>query len=412
MDGEVIGVKGNQRPKDGEANIERKKDGKRNRETHAEHKDGKQNLLGYSTEEESSNEVEKPFVGMVFESEEAARKYYDAYARHGGFSTHVGQYSRAKPDGPIVSWDFSCSREVFKRKNVESCNAVLRIERKNTENWIVTKFVEDHNHSVAGPSKVHYLRPRRHFAGASKNVVEIPDSQADAMVSMDGNHDALKYAEEGAVAVETYDAASSALREGSRKIAIMKKHVAKVRPPTALASGNPNDDSNKKTPSTTSDTGWPWQDAMPYNINLNDVGVPIGDLNQPTMTSVAINRDASFADNTVVYTCFKSMTWMIESKNPANKVAVINLKLQDYGKSPAGETEVQFRLTRVTLEPMLKSMAYINQQLSMPANRVAVINLKLQDTKTTSGETEVKFQVSRDALGSMLRSMAYIHEQL
>lgn len=31
---------------------------------------------------------------------------------------------------------------------------------------------------------------------------------------------------------------------------------------------------------------------------------------------------------------------------------------------------------------------------------------------TTTGETEVKFQVSRDTLGSMLRSMAYIREQL
>ncbi|XP_048428686.1 protein FAR1-RELATED SEQUENCE 3 [Pyrus x bretschneideri] len=81
-------------------------------------------------------------------------------------------------------------------------------------------------------------------------------------------------------------------------------------------------------------------------------------------------------------------------------------ELQDYGKNPAGEKEVQFRLTRVTLEPMLRLMAYVSQQLSAPANRVAVINLKLQDTKTTSGETEVKFQVSRDTLGSMLRSMA------
>lgn len=37
---------------------------------------------------------------------------------------------------------------------------------------------------------------------------------------------------------------------------------------------------------------------------------------------------------------------------------------------------------------------------------------QLQDTNTTSGETEVKFQVSRDTLDSMLRSMAYIREQL
>ena len=53
------------------------------------------------------------------------------------------------------------------------------------------------------------------------------------------------------------------------------------------------------------------------------------------------------------------------------------LQLQDYGKNPSGETEVQFRLTRVTLEPMLRSMAYISQQLSTPANKVAVINLKV-----------------------------------
>lgn len=38
--------------------------------------------------------------------------------------------------------------------------------------------------------------------------------------------------------------------------------------------------------------------------------------------------------------------------------------------------------------------------------------VQLQDTDTTSGESEVKFQVSRDTLGAMLRSMAYIREQL
>lgn len=38
--------------------------------------------------------------------------------------------------------------------------------------------------------------------------------------------------------------------------------------------------------------------------------------------------------------------------------------------------------------------------------------LQLQDTETTTGESEVKFQVSRDTLGAMLRSMAYIREQL
>lgn len=108
------------------------------------------------------------------------------------------------------------------------------------------------------------------------------------------------------------------------------------------------------------------------------------------------------------------MTWVMENRSSTtgNRVAVINLKLQDYGKTPSTELEVKFQLSRVTLEPMLRSMAYISEQLSTPANRVAVINLKLQDTETTTGESEVKFQVSRDTLGAMLRSMAYIREQL
>jgi hypothetical protein len=36
---------------------------------------------------------------------------------------------------------------------------------------------------------------------------------------------------------------------------------------------------------------------------------------------------------------------------------------------------------------------------------------QLEDAQA-SGESEVKFQVSRDALGAVLRSMAYIREQL
>ncbi|KAL0429496.1 UNVERIFIED_CONTAM: protein FAR1-RELATED SEQUENCE 3 [Sesamum radiatum] len=668
--------------------------------------DGEENLTENSSVGGMSNEVddrsEKPYVGMEFESEEAAKNLYDAYARRVGFSTHVGQYIRTKPDGPIVSWEFACSREVFKRKNVESCNAMLRIDRKDPDIWVVTKFVEDHNHSTVSPSKVHYLRPRRHFAGTTKSVPETADNQNDIMVSVDGNHvfydpnpvvvmplqfiqpssrrrtlgrdaqnlltyfrkmqaenpgfyyaiqlddenrlsnvfwadarsrtayshfgdavvfdtmyrpnqfqkqwapvyfrdtffaalssnhgvssffdgyvnqqttipmffkqyeralenslereieadcdtmcttpvlktpspmeqqaanlytkkvfakfqeelvetfvytankidgdgtvskfrvakyehdhkayivmldvsgmnascscqmfeysgvlcrhiltvftvtnvltipshyilkrwtrnartslsdeqeidmqcmesltvrfnnlcrEAIKFAEVGAIAAETYNAAMDVLQEGARKISMVKKNVTKIKSPSSQGSGSFQDNSSKKASVSIPDTVpslWPWQDAAQNRFNINDAGPPVADLKHPTMAPIAINRDGSLADNSVVLTCFKSMTWVIENKSSASKVAVINLKLHDYGKTPSGETEVQFRLTRVTLEPMLKSMAYISQQLSTPANRVAVINLKLQDTKTTSGEAEVKFQVSRDTLGSML----------
>ncbi|PQQ11368.1 protein FAR1-RELATED SEQUENCE 3-like [Prunus yedoensis var. nudiflora] len=73
---------------------------------------------------------------------------------------------------------------------------------------------------------------------------------------------------------------------------------------------------------------WPWQEALPHRFNLNDGGVPVADLNQPSMAPVSIHPDGAHPDNTVVLTCFKSMAWIIENKNStsAGKVAVINLK--------------------------------------------------------------------------------------
>ncbi|KAL2971682.1 hypothetical protein AAZX31_15G209200 [Glycine max] len=194
----------------------------------------------------------------------------------------------------------------------------------------------------------------------------------------------------------------NALREGAKRVGIMKKNVAKVTPPNTQGNGSCLKDHSKNSPSSISDvipSLWPWQDSVSHHFNLNDLGLPVTDLNTPSM---------------VVLTCFKSMTWIISNKNSSSssKIAVINMKLQDYGKGPLGETEVQFRVTRVTLEPMLRSMTYISQQLNAPVNRVAIINLRLQDTKTTTGQTELKFQVSRDTLGSMLRSVTYIQEQL
>ncbi|CAL5354783.1 hypothetical protein CsSME_00043209 [Camellia sinensis var. sinensis] len=147
MDVEVVEVDGGKRENNGRANIS----------TNTGEKLGR---AGISFDREALNqdddEYTKPYVAMEFESEEAAKTLYDAYARHVGFSTNVGQYSRNKLDGPIITWDFACSRAIFQRKNVESCNAMLRIERKDQDSWVVTKFVEDHNHSTS-ISKVHYL---------------------------------------------------------------------------------------------------------------------------------------------------------------------------------------------------------------------------------------------------------------
>ncbi|XP_047317751.1 protein FAR1-RELATED SEQUENCE 3-like [Impatiens glandulifera] len=230
--------------------------------------------------------------------------------------------------------------------------------------------------------------------------------------------EAIKYAEEGAIAPETFTAALEALREGAKKVAIAKKTVTKVTSPGSQVSAISYDD--KRSSNANQDMTpllWPQQDEVTRRLNLNDANVPVqsvADLNLPRMSPVSLQRDDGHSDNMAALLCLKSMTWVMENKNsaPANRVAVISLKLHDYRRALPGESEVKFQLSKITLEPMLKNMAYINKQLSTPGNRVAVINLKLQDTETTSGDSEVRFQVSRDTLGAMLRSMAYIRGQL
>ncbi|KAI5327076.1 hypothetical protein L3X38_026472 [Prunus dulcis] len=230
--------------------------------------------------------------------------------------------------------------------------------------------------------------------------------------------EAIKYAEDGATTTETFIAAMTALRDGGKKVSVVKKNVAKVAPPNSQVSVTGYDDrKNSTSMSDMTPLLWPRQDEVMKRFNLNDAGAPaqtVSDLNLPRMAPVSLHRDDGTPENMVVLPCLKSMTWVMENKNsaPGNRVAVINLKLQDYSRTISTESEVKFQLSRVSLEPMLRSMAYISDQLSTPANKVAVINLKLQDAETTSGESEVKFQVSRDTLGAMLRSMAYIREQL
>ncbi|KAK2377488.1 protein FAR1-RELATED SEQUENCE [Trifolium repens] len=284
--------------------------------------------------------------------------------------------------------------------------------------------------------------------------------------------EAIRYAEDGAVAIETYDAAMGALKDGGKKIAVTKKNIAKVSTTNHRVSGNAGTD--KKTHASTSDTStspllWPPNDET-TGFNLNDAGAPVqpvADLNLPQTTPtpkrvdvpppvhrqrvdgpspvphqrddgprpvprrrvdglspmprqrddspppVPLQQDDGTTENMVAIPCLKSMTWVMENKtsSPETKVAVINLKLQDYSKFPSPEYEVKFHLSRGTVGPVLQSMAEVSEQLSTTANKVAVINLKLEDAQA-SGESEVKFQVSRDALGAVLRSMAYIREQL
>ncbi|KAL7138196.1 hypothetical protein ABFS83_10G147900 [Erythranthe nasuta] len=123
-------------------------------------------------------------------------------------------------------------------------------------------------------------------------------------------------------------------------------------------------------------------DPVPQ-FNGDNNGVPMSiNAERNTVCFPQLNVQNNFVSPEIlgVLPRVKSMTWAVENKSavPANRVAIIALKLQDYTKSPSNETEVKFQLTKDTLEAVLRSMAYINEQLSQSVGSSSVPMQKKQ----------------------------------
>lgn len=101
----------------------------------------------------------EPYEGMLFESEDAARAYYDEYAGRTGFATRILSSRKSERDGSIISRGLGCrgipdnhrSDTVLNEKGEkrrESCTAMIVVKRDKPGTWIVRKFVRDHNHPL------------------------------------------------------------------------------------------------------------------------------------------------------------------------------------------------------------------------------------------------------------------------
>ncbi|CAN6541355.1 unnamed protein product [Malus baccata var. baccata] len=145
-------------------------------------------LEHYIPEGDSSLE---PCEGMEFESEEAAKAFYNSYARRIGFSTRVSMSRRSRRDGAIIQRSFVCAKEGFrvnkngkcgsdcdgraKRPRAETrvgCKATLVIKIHDSGRWVVSAFVKEHNHELVPPDKVHSLRSHRHVSGSAKSLID------------------------------------------------------------------------------------------------------------------------------------------------------------------------------------------------------------------------------------------------
>lgn len=106
--------------------------------------------------------VQEPVVGMEFDSENAAKEFYDEYARRKGFIMRVDQCRRSEVDKRILSRRLSCNKQGFYVKmrdrfgparkprpsTREGCKAMMLVKVNKSGKWVVTRFVNEHSHPL------------------------------------------------------------------------------------------------------------------------------------------------------------------------------------------------------------------------------------------------------------------------
>lgn len=127
--------------------------------------------------------VLEPYVGMEFESEEAAKEFYDEYARRVGFIMRIDQCRRSEVDKRILSRRLSCNKQGHYVKHREEmgparkprastrqgCKAMVLVKISKSGKWVVTRFEKDHTHPL-----VVSTRPSRNSVdGKDRRIQEL-----------------------------------------------------------------------------------------------------------------------------------------------------------------------------------------------------------------------------------------------
>ncbi|KAF5203064.1 Far1-related sequence [Thalictrum thalictroides] len=123
--------------------------------------------VSHEKESTAHDGSEDPYIGMQFESEQAAMIYYDAYAKRIGFVIRVGNCHRSGRDNSIISRRFLCNKEGFRLANNktkrnenrkprettrEGCNAMIMVRREKSGKWVISKLETEHCHPLGLPA--------------------------------------------------------------------------------------------------------------------------------------------------------------------------------------------------------------------------------------------------------------------
>ncbi|KAI9192510.1 hypothetical protein LWI28_023896 [Acer negundo] len=111
----------------------------------------------------------KPKVGHEFASLDEVHDFYNKYAKEVVFSVRISSSKKNKND-KITRKEYYCFKEGKSCEGIPcekkrrrgiiwvGCNAKLPVVKTISGNFVVSLFVEDHNHSLVTPRRVHFLK--------------------------------------------------------------------------------------------------------------------------------------------------------------------------------------------------------------------------------------------------------------
>ncbi|PIA31354.1 hypothetical protein AQUCO_05000023v1 [Aquilegia coerulea] len=136
----------------------------------------------------------KPMRGQEFSSLDEVLEFYNAYAKHAGFSVRKWAEKKNK-NKEIIRKEYVCFKEgkcsiveevekSRRRGSVrEGYKARIVVSKSSNGKFVVTLIVEGHNHPLSTPRKTHLLRSHREVSSAHKclsqqlSMVNIPTHQ-------------------------------------------------------------------------------------------------------------------------------------------------------------------------------------------------------------------------------------------
>lgn len=149
-----------------------------------------------------------PAIGMEFESEDHAYKYYSKYAVLKGFSIRKDFVNKSRINGAVVSRRYTCHRQGYhpnkhykdlKKLHQETrtgCLAHMTIARQPNGKFRVTRFESEHNHEFFTPCTAHMLPSQKRLSFAQAVEANITESELDGVPKLGMGFDSEEHAYE------------------------------------------------------------------------------------------------------------------------------------------------------------------------------------------------------------------------